>query len=114
MAYKEMTATPSAMGNNTDIDYYGEVSLASAANSDIILLPKGIKTFSCTVSVGSGAQAKVQTSTDSRYTVQSGSPIWIDWASGLVSANTSASAYKVTAVRLVQSGTGTSKLTVVA
>lgn len=110
MAYKEMLVAPAqGIGGNC---YEYEVSLAAVANSDWILIPKDIKNIAYVLSVSGGGKGKVQITTDSVYTVKTGSPVAIDWPAGEVSANTSDSSVPVTAVRLAQTFAGTTKLTI--
>ena len=89
------------------------VSLASATNSPAILVPPGIRGCTVTLSVSAGGTGYVETSTDTVSVVKDGTPVWIKWTADSVSADTSDSAFPVTAIRLVQdSGSGTTQLTI--
>jgi hypothetical protein len=89
-----------------------EDSLASVTTGNIILIPGGILGLSITVSVGGGASAKAQYSTDTLNTILNGTAIWTDWSAGAVSANTSERCAPISAIRLNQTIAGTSKLSV--
>jgi len=109
----EMDAVPlMPNGSPTKHVFEKEVSLASATESPAIIIPQGINSVAVTLSVGSGGQGKVQASTDLLDTVKNGTVIWKDWDNGVVTANTQESCIPVTALRLVQTTTGTTKLTV--
>jgi|WetSurMetagenome_2_1015567.scaffolds.fasta_scaffold13867_2 hypothetical protein len=88
-----------------------EDSLASVTTGNIILIPGGIIGLSITVSVGGGASAKAQYSTDTLNTILNGTPIWLDWPAGAVASNTADRCAPVSAIRLNQTVGGTSKLT---
>lgn len=113
MSYIEMTeAEIKNTGSKENQAQEATLSLSSASNSDWILIPDSVQNICVTVIPGGGASAKVQTTTDPIATVKNGSGITaIDWDAGLVSANTTDIFLPITAIRLVQSGAGTSKIT---
>lgn len=97
---------------NGKYNYEYEINLNSASTSDWVLIPFGVEKLSCTLSVSGGASAKVQASTDNVQTIKSGTPIAIDWSLGVVSVTTQDAVEKITAIRLVQTQNGSSKLTI--
>lgn len=76
-----------------------------------VMVPAGIMNFTVTVTPGcADCKAKVQTTTDSEYAVQTdtnNSVAYSDWPSGIVTSTTTDSSLPVTAVRLVLTSTGT-------
>ena len=88
-----------------------EQVLDQAENGDWIIVPDGVQSVSVTL-IPSSATAKVQTTTDNVDTVKNGSPDAVDWDYGSVTVLTSDVFWPVTALRLVQESTGSSKLKV--
>ncbi|MDD5589374.1 MAG: hypothetical protein PHP92_04940 [Candidatus Nanoarchaeia archaeon] len=109
MAYNDMYVLDNGNGKYS---YEYEINLNVVGNSDWVLLPLGVEKLSCTLSVSNGASAKVQASTDSISTIKTGIPIAVDWDLGAVAASTQDSVEKITALRLVQTVAGNSKLTI--
>jgi len=88
-------------------------TLSSSGNGDWLLIPDDMTGISVTVQAGGGATAKVQTTIDPLAVVKSGTGITaVDWDYGEVSSPTQDYALPVTAIRLVQVGAGTSKMTI--
>jgi len=111
MTWKIMEVAPVQSNRGQSLAFEAEISLASAGNSDAILIPDGVRSVVVT-SQGATATAKVQRTTDPVATVKSGTGVtWID---GTVAATTAKiEEYKpCTAVRLVQANAGTTKMTV--
>ena len=87
-------------------------SLAAQGYSRIVSIPEECENISIVVSV-SGCQAKVQVCNESEIDILEEDDLkWIDWDAGLVSVTTSDVLYPVNALRLYQSGAGSSKMTV--
>jgi hypothetical protein len=111
MAWLMMDVAPIQEGNPQSFAWEKEVDLAAGGNSDSILIPDDVKSFSVTVSFAGGGTGKVQTTTDKVATVKAGTATWVDWDLGVVAATTQDNAQPVTAVRAVQVNPGTMKLT---
>lgn len=89
------------------------VSLSSVANGDWILVPMGINYLSMTLIPTGGGKGKVQFTTDTLAVVKAGTAeTAIDWPAGEVAVNTSDRCIPVTALRLVQTFAGATKLTI--
>ena len=90
-------------------------STGSLTFGDWIFIPGGVQVVSVTVAPQTpqlGTTAKVQTTTDPTYVVQldTTNTTAIDWDDGVVSATTTAACLPVTAIRLVQTSSGTTTL----
>jgi len=91
--------------------YEYEQTLDAAGDGDWILIPADVVTVVVTCQA-SGTTAKVQTTTDTIAAITAGTETAVDWDDGAVSTATSAACTPPTALRLVQVGAGSSKLTV--
>lgn len=110
MAYKEMKTANVKDGGGREFAFEILEELEADGNGDAILIPDDIKQIAVTV-VPTTATAKVQTTTDPIGVVKSGTGItWVDWDSGEVSAATQDVCTPVTAIRLVQVGAGSAKM----
>ena len=112
MATVEMTIV-TLSGRNVE-DEYGyeyEDTLAGGGNGDWILIPVDVRSVAVTCSAV-GTTAKVQTTTDLVASVEADTAVGVDWDDGAISSATSGSCVPPTAIRLVQTGAGSSKLTV--
>jgi hypothetical protein len=114
MAYKEMQVAPIKDGGEKGFRFEYEESLSAAGDGNSILIPDDIQNVSIAVEPGGGSQVKFQYTLDKVETVKSGSPVWHDSDTGLSSSAYTDVLYPCTAVRLVQSGAGTSKIKVIA
>lgn len=83
-------------------------SLAEAGNGKSIVIPDIMNVISVQVEPSGGCFVKVQTTLDRVNNVYDDSAIWVDWDYGLVSVNTQKKCVPVTAIRLVQDGSGSS------
>jgi hypothetical protein len=113
MAWVNMDVAPSLEGGDRSFGFQYVASLAAAGNGDSILIPDDVDNVSVTVQAAGGATAEVQTTTDDIVTVQSG--VGVTWVPSSLSGVTTAQAgtfHPVTAIRIVQTGAGTSKMTV--
>jgi hypothetical protein len=108
VGWKDMQVSP-APGAGGTAAYELEVSLATAGNSEWVIVPRGTDTVTITVVCTGGATAKIQTSTDTVYTVKSGTPTPVDWGAGATTGPLTEYTIRVTAWRLVQIGAGTAK-----
>jgi hypothetical protein len=106
--YKMMSAIP--FNENKDA-YEAYVSLTGVGNSIWIGIPASVQQISCTLEVSGGAKAKLQHTISNFWEVEAGSETAVDWDSGEVLQNISDVASPVTAIRLVQITSGSSKLT---
>ena len=115
MAYKELEVAPVKNGGEKGFAFEYAVTLAAISNGDWLIIPDDIKSIAVTLSFTDSAEGKVQTTTDKVETVKLGSPVAVDWTSGVVSATTSDATSPVTALRLSQTsiggGSGTVKMT---
>jgi hypothetical protein len=113
MAYVEMAVVVQS-GSNLEgqFGYEYEDTGAAAGNGPWIIIPVDVRTVTVTCQAA-GTTAKVQTTTDKIAVVKAGTAeTGVDWDDGAVSTATSAACTPPTAIRLVQAGAGTSKLTV--
>jgi len=112
MAKVEMTIVvlPSTNVEN-EYAYEYQDDLAAAGDGDWILIPADVRTVVATCEA-SGTTAKVQTTTDTIASIDAGTETAVDWDEGSVSTAVSAACDPPTAIRIVQDGAGTSKLTV--
>lgn len=99
-------------GEQHELAWESEVSLSAVGVSDAILIPDGVISVACTISVSGGGKGKVRTSTDKLDTILNGTPTWIDWDLGEVSADAQDVCLPVSALQLEQTFAGTVKLSV--
>ena len=93
--------------------YHYTSALAAAGNGISILIPAGAAYVTVTAQGGGGASACVYTSTDSVDIVKADAAVtWVAWNAGSVTAAVGSVFYPVSAIRVVQTSSGTSKLTV--
>jgi len=113
MGYKDFEVVQVRSGGVKTFAFEYEESLSSSGNGDWLLIPDDMSGISVTVQASGGATAKVQTTIDPLSVVKSGTGITaVDWDYGEVTTPTQDYAMPVTAIRLVQSGSGTTKMTV--
>ena len=112
MAYIEMRVAPIKKGSRGKVSFEQEFSLFAIEESPWVIVPRGVSSISVTLTVKDGGKGKVQTTTDLVSIVKSGMGInAIDWNLGEVSADSQDSCTPVTAIRLVQTFAGKTKLT---
>ena len=113
MSYVEMKAANVKDGGVKTFAFEYSESLAAAGDTETILVPDDIQGLSVTAQAAGGATAKIYTTTDPIGIVKSGVGItWIEWSSGAVTDATAAVFHPVTAIKMTQTGAGTSKITV--
>lgn len=113
MGWVEMNVAPTTEGGAANLKAFEKtVSLASAASSDSILIPDDIQNIAVTAQA-SGTTVTVYSTTDDVAIVKSGSGItWIAWGAGAISTATASMFGPVTALKIIQAGAGSSKITV--
>jgi hypothetical protein len=88
-----------------------EVNLSAPGSSDWIIIPEKVRGVSVTVSFTGGATGKMQATTDRVNTIETGTPVAVDWPFGIVSVTTQRRVKACSGLRAVQVGTGTMKVT---
>lgn len=112
MGYKEMNVANVKDGGDVKTKAFEyQETLTGAGNGESVLVPDDIRNIVATVSFTAGAQGYIQATSDNIDTVKTGSPIWVTWGAGQVSVTTQDVAIPPTALRMVQVGTGTMKMT---
>jgi hypothetical protein len=93
--------------------YEYTLTTIAASTSTWVQVPAGIKSVSVTLILTGGAKAKVQTTTDSVYRIEtaSASVVGVDWNYGVCSVNSQDTANAITAYRLIQTASGRAVLT---
>jgi len=111
MAYTRMNVVPDLYGQ---FSYQYTDSLSAAGSGKSILIPAGVHSVAVTAqAAGGGTSVIVYTSTDSLAVVEADSAVtWIAWAAGAITTATASTFYPVTAIKIIQTGTGTSSITV--
>lgn len=92
--------------------YEMELSLSSPGNSQWIIIPVRTPLIACTIELSDGAEGKIQATTDIISKIKDNTAIGIDWDLGEVSENSQDLCEGASAVRLVQTESGISKITV--
>ena len=112
MAYTRMDVVPDLYGYNK-FAYQMTQSLAAAGDTPSILIPAGVISVMVVAQAASGATAAVYASTDTLAVVQSGTGItWVLWDEGAITTAKSTVYSPVTALKMTQVGSGTSKISV--
>jgi len=84
-------------------------ALSGAGDTDVILVPESVKNVSIIAKGAAGATATIYYSCDLVSIVKSGSGVtWAAWSSGAVTAATFANITAITAIKMTQTGAGTS------
>jgi len=92
--------------------FEAEASLVGISISDYVLIPSEVNSISVTVSFTGGATGYVEATTDIIDKVVAETATWLIWNQGEVSVTTQDSAYPPSAIRAIQSGAGTMKMSV--
>lgn len=109
----QMQVAPTQEGGEKLHAFEYSESLAGAGDTKLVLIPDDVKSVLVTAQAAGGASAMVYTSTDLISVLKSGSGItWVAWTPGAVTSAQGAVFMPVTAIKMTQSGAGTSKLTV--
>jgi hypothetical protein len=111
MSVDKMNTAQSDYSIGQERAYGHTINLESVGSSQWLILPELSTQITVTISFEDGATGKVQHSTDQIKDIKSGNAIPIDWPWGIVDSNQSHACDPVTALRLVQSTPGKSKLT---
>ena len=98
--------------NPTLIAFEYKQELIAAGNGDWIIIPDEIQNISVTAQASGGATARVETVTDPISDVANNIVTPVIWDAGEVTLAVSDTAFPCTAIRLVQTNAGSSKLTV--
>lgn len=86
-------------------------SLAAAGETKLVLIPDGIQNVSISAEGADGASVVVYSSVDTIDTIKLGTGItWIAWSAGSITSAVGAVFNPVTAIKMIQTGTGSSKL----
>ena len=112
MAYSEMSVAPALQNNARKFAFEYSETLVAPGNGTSILVPAGVATVSVQVDFSNNGTGKVQTTVSSVAIVKAGTAIWGDWDAGTVSTHYEDVCVPVTAVRLVQVGTGSATISV--
>ena len=107
----EMNVAPS-YGSARKNAYEYSLSTVAEGASEVILIPRDIDVITVTVYPSAGASGTVLTSSCTVADIKAGTETWTDWPYGAVSSPKSGSCDAVTAIKLVQTGTGAVKLSV--
>jgi len=112
MAYLKMNIVPLNTQDAIKRAFELTEELSAPGNGDWILVPDEVQNISVTAQGAGGATARVETTTSSYADVLDDVAVAVIWANGEVTDATSDSAFPCTAIRLVQTGAGTAKLSV--
>jgi hypothetical protein len=111
MGYKFMQPVSINTQNQTQRAFEHKEELSAASSSDWIIVPDDIRGVSVSVSASGGATARAETTTSLYKDVISDTAQPETWPSGEVTTITSQNAHPCTAIRLVQTGAGSSIMT---
>ncbi len=89
-----------------------ELSLSAIGNSKWIIIPSGITLIACTLEVLEDSKGKLQATTDLISRIKDGTAVGIDWDIGESFFNQQDLCEGASAVRLVQTLAGSTKITV--
>lgn len=108
MTWKNMQIAPTKDGGDSHLKSFEySDSLAAAGNGNSIIIPDDIQNIAIAIKP-TGCNVKFQYTVDSVSEVKAGTEEWFDSDLGLVAVDTSDVLYPCTAIRLVQSGAGSS------
>jgi len=105
----EMNVAPS-YGMDHVNSYEYSLSTVAEGSSEVVLIPRDVKVVTVTAIPAGGATVTVLTTCSSIAEVKAGTETWTDWSYGAVSNPKSGSCDPVTAMKIVQTGTGSAKL----
>ena len=113
MAWKNMDVAPINIGDQKSVAFEYQEILTAPGDGVSVLLPDEIRWFSTTMSFTGGATGKIQWTTDLVSVVKSGAGItWEDsWWGEADETYTDLYPGVLTAIRIVQTGAGTMKVT---
>lgn len=114
MAYENMVISAIPGQGRDPLSWEYEGSLVAPGVSPWILIPDRTLKVAITLSFSGGGTAKVQTTTNKVITVQTGSPVAVDWDHGTVSTIIQDSCDPCTAIRVEQVGVGVVDYSIVA
>lgn len=112
MGYVQMQTVPINTQNSVVRAFEYKQELAAAGNGDWILIPDEIQNISVVAQGAGGATARVETTVSTYADVLDDVAIGIAWTAGEITVATTDVALPCTAIRLVQTGAGTSLLSV--
>jgi len=109
----QMDVAQTQEGGDREYAFEYSQSLSGAGSTKDILIPDDIQNILVTAEGAGGATVVVYSTVDRVATVKSGTGVtWLTWSAGSISTATGTSFGPVTAIRMTQTGTGTSKLAV--
>lgn len=112
MEWVNMSVAPTIEGGGKAVAFETTLSLAAAGSSDSILIPDDVQSVSITASA-IGTTTNVYSTTSSIAAVKADSGVtWIAWTAGAIASATGAVYNPVTAIKMIQTGAGSSKLEV--
>lgn len=113
MAWVDMDVAPTQDGGEKESSFEKTIILAGAGDTASIMVPDDVQNVIVTAQAAGGATATIYTSTDLVSIVKSGSGItWIQWAAGAVTTATGGSFFPVTAIKMTQTGAGSSAISI--
>lgn len=113
MTWKNMTVTQSELATGQTFSFELSEALVAAGDSSSILIPQLVANVVVTVEASGGATVCVYSTTDPVATVKSGSGVtWLAWHNGAVTSPTASAFFPVTAIKMIQVGSGASKISV--
>lgn len=113
MSYTMMDVAPTRDGGEKGFAFEYTQSLAGAGSTKDIIIPDDVQTVVVTAEGAGGATVIVYSTVDTVALVKTGSgATWLAWSAGAISTATGASYNPVTAIKMTQTGVGTSKITV--
>lgn len=115
MIIKNMSNAKAPAGGEAGWGFDHLEELAAAGTSGIIIVPEDVQNLSVTLKVTGDGSTIVYTTTDRLNDVKSdvAGLVWVPWSLGAVHDDVkSTTFYPVTAIKMVQTGTGSSRLTI--
>lgn len=111
MSIQEMSVvTVKNQGRDHKNAYEASIDLAAAGNSPWLLIPSDVSSLVVTVQLTGAANAEIETTSDlyANVLADTGSVVGISWDLGVVTTDSQDSTHRPpTAIRLVQTNTGT-------
>jgi hypothetical protein len=111
--WANMNTAPTVDGGEKEFAFEYHEELAAAGSTKDIMIPDDIKSIAVTAeAAGGGTSVAVYSTTDTVGQVKTGSgATWIAWGAGSIATATGSVFDPVTAIRMTQTGNGTSKIT---